>query len=348
MSEDLVTQVRKAKRRFYDLQSDLIGSKYHNFENHLKAFLDFTENDPILKQVIQELKSQDSTDINRWWDDFNKTGGSMVGSKRYSLPTDPDKAAAVLYKLMLGINNGQFNFLTFSMNVYGHQAIDQDVWEFNDDVTKKVVRVINQKLIEVENISIQKPKEQVITSIDKKAVFVVHGRNMELRKAMFDFLRSIGLRPIEWSQAVAATGKGSPYVGEILDKGFSMAQAVVVLMTPDDEGRLLPKFQTAHDPQHEKDLTPQARLNVIYEAGIAMGKCPDRTIIAEIGQLRPFSDVVGRHVVRLDNSAAKRKELAQRLTTAGCEADLTGDDWFTCGDFEPKSDSGKSDGILTK
>ena len=38
-------------------------------------------------------------------------------------------------------------------------------------------------------------------------VFVVHGRNAEARNAMFTFLRSIGLKPIEWDQAIALTGK---------------------------------------------------------------------------------------------------------------------------------------------
>jgi hypothetical protein len=59
------------------------------------------------------------------------------------------------------------------------------------------------------------------------------------REAMFSFLRSLGLDPLEWAAIVAATGKGTPYVGEVLTKGFEIAQAAVVLMTPDDEARLI-------------------------------------------------------------------------------------------------------------
>ena len=73
---------------------------------------------------------------------------------------------------------------------------------------------------------------------DATRVFVVHGRNLGARDAMFTFLRSLGLHPLEWPGAVAATGKSSPYIGEILDGAFNVAQAVVVLFTPDDEARL--------------------------------------------------------------------------------------------------------------
>jgi hypothetical protein len=40
---------------------------------------------------------------------------------------------------------------------------------------------------------------------------VVHGRNGAARGAVFAFLRSIGLTPIEWHDALVATGKASPY-----------------------------------------------------------------------------------------------------------------------------------------
>lgn len=170
--------------------------------------------------------------------------------------------------------------------------------------------------------------------LDPRVVFVVHGRDLAARDAMFTFLRSIGLHPLEWAEAVAATGHPSPYVGEILDTAFSIAQAVVVLLTPDDEGCLREHLRQPGDPSHESELTAQARLNVIFEAGMAMGRFADRTVLVELGRLRPFSDIAGRHVIRLDNSTQRRQGLAQRLQATGCTVNLTGTDWHTAGRFD--------------
>lgn len=172
--------------------------------------------------------------------------------------------------------------------------------------------------------------------LDKKKVFVVHGRNEKIRKSMFDFLRSIGLRPIEWDEAKMMTGKPTPYVGEILDVVFSNAQTVIVLITPDDEAKLKDEFVQASDKDYEKHLTPQARPNVIYEAGMAMGRCPNRTILIEFGDnLRPYSDIGGLNVIRMTDSTAKRSSLIAVIKTAGADIeDLTGKtDWMHTGDF---------------
>lgn len=169
---------------------------------------------------------------------------------------------------------------------------------------------------------------------DSRTVFVVHGRNSKARKALFQFLRSIGLHPLEWSQAVELTGKASPYVGEVLEAAFSAAQAVVILFTPDDEARLREEYRGTNEPDYETQLTGQARPNVIFEAGMAMGMHPDRTVLVELGDLRPISDISGRHVIRLSNSAPRRQELAQRLKTAGCSVNLIGTDWHDEGNFD--------------
>jgi predicted nucleotide-binding protein len=173
-------------------------------------------------------------------------------------------------------------------------------------------------------------------TLGKSRVFVVHGRNERMRRALFDFLRAIDLRPIEWSEAVALTGKPSPFVGEILDVAMQHAQAIVVLFTGDDQVRLKDEFLWVNDPAYEREATPQSRPNVIFEAGLALGKYPERTILVQVGTLRPFSDIAGRHFIRLRNSSKSRQELAGRLKLAGCEVDLSGTDWHDAGSFPTK------------
>lgn len=167
---------------------------------------------------------------------------------------------------------------------------------------------------------------------DSRSVFVVHGRNEPLRKSMFDFLRSINLSPMEWTTAVELTGEGSPYIGQVLDAAFDHATAIVVLMTPDEVAYLLPRY--GHGENDQETLpAPQARPNVLFEAGMALGRDARRTVLVEIGEVRAFSDVAGRHAIRLSNAPASRQALANRLRTAGCAVDLNGTDWHATGDF---------------
>jgi predicted nucleotide-binding protein len=227
-----------------------------------------------------------------------------------------------------------------------YKGVDHLIERFYKDKESKrpeTKALIDSEQIELhENIGLEdrfspsRTTDRTTEPTDSRNVFVVHGRNLEARNSLFRFLRSIGLRPLEWSQAIQLTGKASPFIGEILDVAFSKAQAVVVLMTPDDVAQLQEPLRSPHDPPYEVQLTGQARPNVLFEAGMAMGRSPDRTVIVELGTLRPFSDIAGRHTVKLSNDSAARQELAQRLATAGCAVDLSGKDWHTEGSFNLK------------
>jgi hypothetical protein len=169
--------------------------------------------------------------------------------------------------------------------------------------------------------------------VDPRKVFVIHGRNELARRGIFAFLRSIGLDPIEWSEAIAMTGSGSPYIGDVLNVAFGAAQAVVVLQTPDDVAHLHESLTYPGDPETSPQMQP--RPNVLFEAGMALARDEGRTIIVELGQVKSFSDIHGRHVVRLDNSVGKRQELAHRLKTAGCAVNTDRTDWHEEGDLTP-------------
>lgn len=169
---------------------------------------------------------------------------------------------------------------------------------------------------------------------DTKKVFVVHGRDNRLRDDFFSFLRALGLQPIEWSEALKLTGKATPYTGEAIESAFNNAQAVIVLLSPDDEVRLSPNLWKDKEDENEKQIRLQARPNVLFEAGMAFGTHQDRTLLVEVGQVKAFSDVTGRHVVRLSNSSDRRNEIVGRLRTAGCDISTIGNDWLNTGNFE--------------
>jgi predicted nucleotide-binding protein len=161
-------------------------------------------------------------------------------------------------------------------------------------------------------------------TVNKKNIFVVHGRNEGINRSMFSFLRAVGLNPIEWDEAKMLTGKGTPFIGEILDVAFSKAQAILVLFTPDEDVKLRNDFILQNDSDTDKKLSRQARPNVIFEAGMAMGYNPDKTILVEVGTIRPFSDVAGRHIVRLSDSPESRNSLVSILKTVGLDVNTDG------------------------
>jgi hypothetical protein len=120
---------------------------------------------------------------------------------------------------------------------------------------------------------------------------------------------------------------------EVVETGMRLAHAVVVLMTGDDEARLLPQFITTRDSKEEVGPTPQARPNVLFEAGMALALWRDRTVLVSLGSLRPLSDLSGVHLVHMDDSTQRRQDLAERLMSAGCPAQLSGRDWHKVGRF---------------
>lgn len=169
-------------------------------------------------------------------------------------------------------------------------------------------------------------------------VFVVHGRNARVRDGVFAFLRELGLEPIEWHQAVAATGQGAPFIGDIVRTGLEMAHAAVVLFTPDEVAYLRPDLGNGVD---DPDTNPamQSRPNVLFEAGMALAMVPDRTILVEIGQVRLFTDISGRHTIRLGNDEGSRQQLALRLEGAGLPVSWDAD-WRHAGDLTPPEPHG--------
>lgn len=166
-----------------------------------------------------------------------------------------------------------------------------------------------------------------VTTANPREIAVVHGRDSEVKQSVFDFLRALDLHPREWEELLSRATAATPYTGHLVEKLFEDVQAVVVILTPDDEARLHPELATASETSYETRFMCQARPNVLFEAGMAFGLYAHRTILVEVGELRPTSDLVGRNTVRLGTDTAI-KSFVNRLQAAGCAVNTAGADWL--------------------
>ncbi|MFC5824736.1 CATRA conflict system CASPASE/TPR repeat-associated protein [Nonomuraea insulae] len=162
----------------------------------------------------------------------------------------------------------------------------------------------------------------------ERHVFVVHGRDEEVRDAVFTFLRALDIYPLEWEELVKRTGSSLPFLGEVVAQAVTTAQAVVVVMTPEDEVRLHHELRATNDDLTEKTVSMQARPNVLIELGMALATYPDRLIILMVGDQRPIADLGGRNYVRLTATAESLRKIAIRLRLAGCRVNDQGQDWL--------------------
>jgi len=60
---------------------------------------------------------------------------------------------------------------------------------------------------------------------------------------------------------------------------------------------------------------------------------PERTIVVEVGQMRPVGDLAGLNVIRFDGSAVATKKVLDRLRQAGCPVNDSGTGWLDPGRF---------------
>ena len=103
-----------------------------------------------------------------------------------------------------------------SVVVIGGPSLDWHLADEGEDVTDKFITDAPGWQLEKQQAGQQAPRPSAGT----REVFVVHGRNQAARRALYEFLRAIDLDPLEWSELVEATGKTSPYIGEILNTAF--------------------------------------------------------------------------------------------------------------------------------
>lgn len=141
---------------------------------------------------------------------------------------------------------------------------------------------------------------------NNRRVFIVHGHHRDSLAQVARVISEIGLEPV----ILGERARGAATIIEKLeaegDVGF-----VVVLMSPDDVGRL----------GTEPDLAPRARQNVIFEVGYFIARARrDRVLVFLIDELAWPTDIQGVAYEPFDNGW--RLSLARHLKAAGVPFEL--------------------------
>jgi hypothetical protein len=180
-------KIEHSFRRFRDYSKDLLNSNSKTFSNILNIFIDFCENDEIMRIVSAQLKSNKNVDINRWYSDLQKTGGLVIGSKDV-LPTNEEDRISLLYQLLSKIDSDEISFLGFCIVVYGKTNIKTNVNEmalaFNDTFSRPLIRDLGYRLDEIikttnSDVSVPLEKLIIIKTGDKSVNTIAIGENIK-------------------------------------------------------------------------------------------------------------------------------------------------------------------------
>jgi predicted nucleotide-binding protein len=162
-----------------------------------------------------------------------------------------------------------------------------------------------------EDLNLEKllPKSQVAQSSASRRVFLVHGRDEELKLVVARFLEKLKLNPIILHE--------QPNQGQTLIEKFEANSDVgfaVVLLTPDDMG-----FSSG-DPSHP---VPRARQNVVFELGYFFGRIGRGKVCGLFkGGVEIPSDVHGVAYVSFEDPKGWQLLLAREIKAAEIDVDL--------------------------
>lgn len=178
------------------------------------------------------------------------------------------------------------------------------------------------------------PERLSMATPDKSKVFIIHGRNLKAAQEMGNFIRSLGLSPINFKDLRASMG-GTPTVAEIVERGMAEAQGVIALFTADEFAGLRPDLRQKHD-SGDDTARWQSRPNVIFEAGMAFGRDRNRVVFVLLGNPKLFTDVAGVHVLRPTNDPRGDRATLMNTLANGMKCAVTphSTDWMSAGDLE--------------
>lgn len=192
-------------------------------------------------------------------------------------------------------------------------GMDEDVLYTIIDMMDETIGVLksNPAIIEKYEENIKKEhqikKKNNPHQVDKTKVFIVHGRDNELKESVARYIEKLGLEAIILHE--------QPNGGKTIIEKFENAADVgfaIVLLTPDDEGGLV-----------GDKMNLRARQNVVFELGYFIGRLKRSHVAALVkGAVEVPSDITGFAYIGVDQVGYWKLKIAQELKSCGYDVDM--------------------------
>jgi hypothetical protein len=161
-------QVERSFRKFNNIVDDLFQATFETWGDTFTHLVTHCEQDPVMRVVIEPLRSNKNVDASTWYDDALASGCGMLGSCRYELPYDDDDKTALLYQVFVLFNNENMNINHFCIEFYGSTDPQDSVDKFNRELVRKFTREVSCRLEEImEDIGDQQ-------EVSREAMLVFH------------------------------------------------------------------------------------------------------------------------------------------------------------------------------
>lgn len=190
----------------------------------------------------------------------------------------------------------------------GYRSDSASMFQFQEMVQKRL-KWLSNLMIAINNTHKKQDKISGEMIVSKK-IFIVHGRNNEVKVIVSRFLEKLGLEPIILHEQPNA---GKTIIEKFL--GYADVSFAIILVTPDDRGG--PIDETFENQK------PRARQNVILEFGFFLGAIGrEKMCILYDQTVETPSDYDGVLYIPLDSNEAWKLKLAKEMKTASVPFDM--------------------------
>lgn len=246
---------------------------------------------------------RDGLDLDAFLEASDATGGSMVGSKQLQWPDDRNQELGLTLLLIVRLADDPNYAVDFAHDYFntGSSSIMSGIHSMVRQLIIPFVRGYKKFVIH------RGQNEPKVVMPKGNKVFIVHGHDGEARESVARFLSQLGLDPVILHEQANQGRTVIEKVEAHSDVGFA-----VVLLTPDDEGRLRGKTTFEARP----------RQNVLLELGFFIGKLGRRNVCAlKRGDLEIPSDFAGVVWTQMDAMGAWKQALCKELQASGYSVD---------------------------